>query len=71
MGVGGRTGRPESISFEVLMQSRDLSNFRGQRWGSEELGAGTWLGRQQKGLREDFGVLNKRSGDGFTPVVKS
>lgn len=54
------------------MQARDLSNFRGQRWGSEELGEGTWGGREQKGLREDFRVLKKkRSGDGFTPVVKS
>lgn len=59
------------ISFEVLMQARDLSNFRGQRWGSEELGDGTWGGRQQKGQREDCGVFKKRSGDGFTPVVKS
>jgi hypothetical protein len=38
------TGSPEGAYFvRVLQQVRYLSNFKGQRWGSEELGQGTWV----------------------------
>lgn len=47
------------ISFELLMQDWDLSNFKGQRQDSEDCGQGPWGRRRQRGLRGDFGVWRR------------
>lgn len=69
----GRLGAlRKPISLEALLQARDLSNFRGPRRGSEELGQVTWGGRHQTSLRKGFGVWKKVGLRDLSPLaVKS
>lgn len=56
------------ISFEVLMQTRELSNFRGQTQGIEKLGQGTWSGRDSRRVRGKTLGSEKRGVERASPL---
>lgn len=56
------------ISLEESVQARDLSNFRGQTQGCEELGQGPRKSRRHpRGVREDWGLERDRGEECLPP----